>query len=259
MARNLASAAEWRARPVATPEPVQTLEKPVSSLPFPLDLIQRRGSSPRPLLVDASAPPARIELSSRVLANWWAKDLGLLEGEFSLGPGDTVVFVAAPTWRTIPLAVAALTLGTHVTEGEDRLPDADLVVTDRLTPSVLEAPEVLAVTTQALAVDFGEKLPAGVVDHAAEVRGYPDQPFIDASLAASLGWDTGTAGGGLEVLADAVRSAEGDAVTAVPCQRGVLTAVVHLLACGDEGHLVLHAGEMADARLVAQEGITAQA
>ncbi|MGO2633841.1 MAG: TIGR03089 family protein, partial [Galactobacter sp.] len=157
----------------------------MSALAPPLDLLIRRGSNPRPLLVDASRPPARVELSGRVLANWWAKDLGLLSTEFSLGPGDRVEVRAAASWRTIPLVLAALTLGATVSEGTTDPEDADLVMADRLDDEVLAAPEVLAVATEPLALDFGTALPAGVVDHAAEVRAYPDQPMFDASAAAS--------------------------------------------------------------------------
>ncbi|MGO3152519.1 MAG: TIGR03089 family protein [Galactobacter sp.] len=233
----------------------------MSALASPLDLLTRRDGSPRPLLVDASLPPARVELSGRVLANWWAKNLGLLSTEFSLSPGDRVEFQAAASWRTVPLALAALTLGATVSENSVEAADTDLVITDHLDDKILAAPEVLAVATEPLALHFGTALPAGVVDHAAEVRAHPDQPMFDASAAASsrlspVPGEEPTAG--LDWLADAAHRSSGmDQVVSLSTGHGVLAAAIQVLAAGETGHVVLHAGATPDERLAAQEGITA--
>lgn len=228
----------------------------MSTLPSPLSLLQERSTSPRPLLVDVSGPTSRVELSGRVLGNWWAKNVGLLETEFSLSPGDLVVFTAAATWRTLPLALAALTLGAEVVEDEEASAEADLLVADTLDDAALQAPEILAVATAPLALDFGEPLPAGVVDHAAEVRSQPDQPQFDPSAAGQARWRTTDAAGDLSALQEAVASRTGERVASVPRARGVVDAVVQVLAAGADGHVLLHDGEVPDAATAAQEGVT---
>lgn len=232
----------------------------MSALARPLDLLTRRGANPRPLLVDASLPPARVELSGRVLANWWAKDLGLLSTEFSVGPGDQVEIRAAASWRTVPLVLAALTLGATVSEEAVDPGDADLVITDHLDDVVLAAPEVLAVATGPLALDFGADLPAGVVDHAAEVRAYPDQPMFDASAAASGRFSPARGeapAADLAGLAEAADASSGlDQVVSLSRDHGVLVAAAQVLAAGGTGHVVLHSGAAPEERLVTQEGIS---
>jgi uncharacterized protein (TIGR03089 family) len=234
----------------------------MSILTEPLDLLLHRGTDPRPLLVDAGSAPARVELSGRVLANWWAKDLGLLSSEFGLGPGEHVEFRAAASWRSIPLALAALTLGATVTEAAVAPHEADLVIADHLDDTILAAPEVLAVATEPLALDFGQPLPAGVVDHAAEVRAYPDQPVFDASAAASCRFSPRPGAEPTADLAWAAQAAQttsgtGD-VVALPRDAGVLSAALQVLAAGGTGHVVLHPGQAPTASLAGQEGITRQ-
>jgi uncharacterized protein (TIGR03089 family) len=242
----------------------------MSQLPGPLDLLLHRMNQPRPLLVDLGPAPARIELSGRVVANWWAKNLGLLQSEFDVGPGTVVELRCAASWRSVPLALAALTLGATLTEHFTDPADADLVIADELDDEVLDAPEVLAVATAPHALDFGAPLPAGVVDHAAEVRGHPDQPVVDATSAAHcrLGLESGQGPtADLATLAQSVAEARtrlervggADHVAAVPKQRGVLHAVVQVLASGESGHVVLHDGDSLAPEAAAQEGVTARA
>lgn len=225
-----------------------------------------RAASTSPALTDVSRPPARVELSGRVLVNWWAKDLGLLENEFSLEPGMRVLFRTPAHWRTLPLVLAALSLGATVLEsGDIAAADVDLLITDQPTAAdALDAPEILAVTLQTLAVDFGSALPAGVIDHAAEVRGYPDRLDLQEATASQARWvaGAGTAhsqGTLSEFLA--LAAAEGaagaaSATTSLPAASGALLATAQLLAAGSAGSVVLHDGAAPAEALSAQERIT---
>lgn len=225
-----------------------------------------RVASTSPALTDVTCPPARVELSGRVLVNWWAKDVGLLENEFSLGPGMRVLFRTPSHWRTVPLVLAALSLGATVLESSQiSAGDVDLLITHEPTAGdALEAPELLAVTLETLAVDFGSALPAGVVDHASEVRGYPDQLDLREALASQARWAHGpgtehSQGTLSEFLVSA--AAEGAAgaaaaTTSLPADSGVLLATAQLLAAGSAGSLVLHDGAAPAPTLSAQERIT---
>ena len=211
------------------------------TIPAALTALTERGSSPTPLLIDHSAGP-RIELSGRVLVNWWAKNCGLLEMEFGLGAGGTVCLDVPPHWRTLPLALAALSLGATVT---DRAEDADLVITNRPWEH-MSAPDVLAVTLEALAVSFPDDLPEGMVDHAAEVRAQPDALMFSAASATQASWDVGGVdSASLEQLL-AAEAADGAgasvswlAVGDTDTAQGWSAAVASLLACQPEGSLVL--------------------
>lgn len=227
-----------------------------------------RAASTSPALTDVSRPPARVELSGRVLVNWWAKDVGLLENEFSLGPGVLVLFRTPAHWRTLPLALAALSLGATVLDSRDiSAADVDLLITHQPNAGdALDAPELLAVTLETLAVDFGSTLPAGAIDHAAEVRGYPDRLDLVEVTAAkarwSLGADTehsqGTLSEFLALAAAEGASGASAATSSLPASSGVLIATAQLLAAGSGGSLVLHDGSEPAATLSAQERITRQ-
>lgn len=253
------------------PEIFEILEEYLSPHPHPgtpalLDWASARVASTAPALTDLSLPPARVELSGRVLVNWWAKDLGLLRDEFSLGPGSRVLFRTPAHWRTLPLALAALSLGATVLESATESPaDVELLVThEPSAPGALEAPEILAVTLETLAADFGSALPAGVVDHAAEVRMYPDRLEASAGEAAQAEWACHTASSNAqgtisELLGisseEAAAGADGG-TTSMSVEAGLLVAVAQLLATGAHGSLVLHDGPVPTPSVTAQERIT---
>ena len=176
--------------------------------------------------------------------------------EFGIGPGYTVHLDVPPHWRTLPLALAALSLGATVTDHEE---SADLVITGN--PSAhMSAPDVLAVTLEALAVSFPGEVPEGMVDHAAEVRAQPDALAFAAAAAAQAAWDVdgldttalehmayteandGAATsvswlgvGGTAVQAEAARDATADGWRSGEWSM----AMASLLACRSEGSLVL--------------------
>ncbi|WP_394160234.1 TIGR03089 family protein [Galactobacter valiniphilus] len=214
----------------------------------------QRAASTSPALVDLSLEPARIELSGRVLVNWWAKNAGLLDAEWGIGPGSRVAVQAPAHWRVLPLVLAALSLGAQV--GPADLEDADLLITtDPASPEAAAHPEVLAVTTAALAVSFGAPLPAGVVDHAAEVRAYPDRLLAQPGQADAAAWEHDGEELTLGELLAGGEDGEGAALE-VPAQAGLLAALTALLRSGAAGSVVLAPEGGLSERLRAQERVT---
>ena len=228
-----------------------------------------------PALVDLTRAPGRVELSGRVLTNWWAKNTGLLRDELGLAEGSTVLLRAAASWRTVPLVLAALGLGATVIEAPPdaagsspagtaphavRAAEVDLVIADSLADEdTLTASELLAVATEPLAFEFPEPLPAWATDHAAQVRAQPDAFELDPGAAGEARWAVSGSEGSLAQLeeraaAEAAAGAAG-AVSSLSSDAGVLAAVAQLLAAG-EGSVVLHAGPAPEERVVQQERIT---
>jgi uncharacterized protein (TIGR03089 family) len=214
----------------------------------------QRSASTSPSLVDLSLPDARVELSGRVLVNWWAKNAGLLESEFGVGPGTRVAVEAPAHWRVLPIVLAALSLGATV--GTHELPGAEVLVTTRPDSAAAhEAPELLAVTTAALAVAFGHPLPPHAIDHAAEVRAQPDRLMLTPARAEAGSWEHDGASLTLAGLLASGEPGEGE-VRELDVERGLLAAVVALARSGETGSVVLAPRGGLSERLRAQERVT---
>jgi uncharacterized protein (TIGR03089 family) len=89
-------------------------------------------------------PGDRVELSATTLANWVAKTANLLQDEFDVGTGSTVVVALPVHWQTAAVLLAAWSCGATVldtaAEDDGRLDDVDVVLAaqDRIVP--LEEP-----------------------------------------------------------------------------------------------------------------------
>ena len=125
----------------------------------------------RPRLTWYGGAGERIELSGAVLVNWVAKTAALAADELGLTEGDRVRLDLPAHWRTVVWVLALWRAGVTVDLTDGHLVDA--VVTDRPAPG--SAPTV-AVALGPLARRFPGDLPAGSVDYAAAVLGYPDLP-----------------------------------------------------------------------------------
>ncbi|MDY3048355.1 MAG: TIGR03089 family protein [Rothia sp. (in: high G+C Gram-positive bacteria)] len=201
-----------------------TTQSPFKSFPAFFDQLARRQE---PALIWYSEPGERLEFSGRVLDNWVAKTLGLLEEEGELEPGSCLLLPKELHWRSLLLALAAIRLGARVVFAAE-LSAAELA---ELSPGLLVTFDpsdldpalaswrVLALPRQPLATSFGSALPAGVLDYAALVPAFPDQVWsvLEAEPAdlllgdLSLGQVSGQLG---------VRAAE---VRALAAQEGVLS------------------------------------
>jgi len=224
-----------------------------------------RATSTSPLLVDRSLPHgARVELSGRVGVNWWAKNAGLLQSEFGIGVDSHVVLDLDASWRSLPLALAALGLGARLSEDPSASADADLLITSEPHGEAAStAAELLAVTTSPLAMSFGEELPSHAVDHAAEVRAQPDRLVPDPGAAERGCWmPNGPDSPNVslaELLATPRPAGRGGATGWIHAERGMLPALRALLATGEAGALLLVASASPDPALLEQERATFEA
>lgn len=222
-------------------------------------LLSARSTSTSPWLVDLGDAAARIELSGRVLCNWWAKDAALLAELCDVAEGSRVGFQVPAHWRTLPLVLAAFGLGATVVL--DARSDVDVLVTDAPHAAwAARTPEVLAVTLEPLALDFGAPLPAGVIDHAGEVRGMPDQLILDPRAAANgTVEDAGRTLSMDDLLYVTTQEAERGAkaqTSSIARETGLLAATAALMACDATGSLIVYRGHALEAGVAAQERVT---
>lgn len=141
-------------------------------------LLRSDGARPRVTYYDETLGE-RIELSAIALDNWVAKAANLLTEEYDAGPG-TVITLRLPDrhWRTLYWALAVWSVGAAV----------DLAGTDEAEAVVSTDPADLGdggvlVSLPVLARRHPGPLPAGVLDEAAEIAGYPDV-FVAPATAA---------------------------------------------------------------------------
>ena len=116
----------------------------------------------------------RIELSGAVLVNWISKAANVLQEEFDVEPGSVVV-IDLPTghWRTAYWVLATWAVGAAV--ALDAHEGADVLVTASPASDLADdSDEVVAVTLRALAREWGDDLPSGVFDEAAQLASFGD-------------------------------------------------------------------------------------
>lgn len=131
------------------------------------DLLRSDTGRPRITYYDETSGE-RIELSATALDNWVAKAANLMTEEYDVGPGTDVGFrLPDGHWRTLYWALAIFSLGATV----DLTGEAEPLLTDA---PVAGAGDMIIVTLPALARRHPDPLPAGALDEAAEIAGYPD-------------------------------------------------------------------------------------
>ncbi|KGM08512.1 hypothetical protein N869_10340, partial [Cellulomonas bogoriensis 69B4 = DSM 16987] len=129
----------------------------------------------RPRLTWYGPGGERVELSGHVLDNWVTKTANLLVEEYDTAPTSRVLLDLPVHWRTVVWALAVWRTGGHVLlpTDQDRVPDADVVVTHR-PDAHPGATDLVAVALPALARTFDGPLPAGATDAAGAVMTYGD-------------------------------------------------------------------------------------
>lgn len=135
---------------------------------------QLRRDPGRPLVTfydDATGE--RVELSVTTYANWVAKTASLLQEEYDVERGGTVLVDLPAHWLVPVFLGAAWSVGASVAAGAD---GADLVVCgpDGLAQYADGPAPVVATALLPLGVRFRDPLPAGVHDFGIEVWGQPD-------------------------------------------------------------------------------------
>lgn len=143
----------------------------------------------------------RVEFSARTLANWVAKTANLGVDVLDLEPGDTVAIDLPVHWLGVVWALAAMTAGWRIGPVGAETPDvsstAEVLVTATVSDDAFDTyRDVVAVSTRPLSLSYGSRLPAGVLDYAAEVPANADvftaraapagfaEPWWSAALAA---------------------------------------------------------------------------
>lgn len=144
------------------------------------DLLRSDGTRPRVTYYDETPGPTqgeRIELSAIALDNWVAKAANLLVEEYDAAPG-TVITLRLPDghWRTLYWALGVFATGATL----DLTGAADSALTITDDPATA-ADQLIVVTLPVLARRHPGPLPAGALDEAAEISGYPDVPIAPAT------------------------------------------------------------------------------
>jgi uncharacterized protein (TIGR03089 family) len=143
-------------------------------------VLARDGARPFLTYYD-DATGERVELSVATFDNWVSKTAGLLRDGLDVAPGDRVALLLPAHWQSLVLASGCWAAGACVVL--DDAGDSRLAV---VGPETLDAAprngETLALSLRPLGGRFAERLPAGMLDYAAEVPTYPDR-FVANELA----------------------------------------------------------------------------
>lgn len=145
----------------------------------PADLLHaevaRDGARPFLTFYD-DATGERVELSVATFDNWVAKTAGLLQDGLSVEPGERVALLLPPHWQTAIWVTACWAVGACAVAGDPSGVDVAVSGPDELPITTKSgAREVVAVSLRPLGGRFIEPLPAGVLDYAVEVPGFPDR------------------------------------------------------------------------------------
>ena len=123
----------------------------------------------------------RVELSVATFDNWVSKTAGLLRDALDVASGDRVALLLPAHWQSLVLASACWAVGACAVV--DDAGDSRLVVVGSATlDAAPRSSETLALSLRPLGGRFAERLPAGMLDYAAEVPTYPDR-FVANELA----------------------------------------------------------------------------
>lgn len=139
----------------------------------PYSLLQAYPDRTRPLVTYYGGPDVRVELSVATTLNGVAKAASMLRDGLGVAPGSVVSVDLPRHWQLPVWVMAALSVGAQV--GRDL--DGDVAV--RIVgPHALVDPaaadDILASSCDAFGLPIPGGVPAGIVDLATEVRGYPD-------------------------------------------------------------------------------------
>ena len=150
---------------------------------LPADLLAAalRRDAAAPLLTQYDdATGERVELSAATVGNWVAKTANLLQDEFDVGPGSTVVLALPVHWQTATALLGVWSCGAAVldtaAEDDGRLADADVVLVsqDRIAPlEEVDHPALLGLSLHPLGLGMTDYV-GSARDFALEVRGQGD-------------------------------------------------------------------------------------
>lgn len=145
-------------------------------------------ASPRLTVYDEDRG-TRMEFSAQTLDNWASKVANMLEEEFDLSAGDTVLIDLAPSWQSAVIALGAYNASMNpefaVAGGSEAQTDTCPVVftSSERAERWPDTPDVVIVSDDPFGrgvVEAGGALPAGAVDFGPTVRFYGDAYFGDS-------------------------------------------------------------------------------
>ncbi len=150
----------------------------------PYDGLLRYPDRSRPLITWYGGPDVRMELSVASTLNAVAKAGGMLRDGLGLEPGAIVSVDLPRHWQLPVWVMAGLSVGAHVGRVLSDGVQVRVVGPDALeSGGAGDAQDVLASSCDVFGMPFPRGVPAGVVDIAAEVRGYPDSFTADPGSA----------------------------------------------------------------------------
>lgn len=118
----------------------------------------------------------RVELSVSTFDNWVAKTAGFLQDGLAVEPGGRVALLLPPHWQTLVWAMACWTVGAVVVDEVDEEVAVTVTGPDTMDDARTSgADDVVALALRPLGGRFVDPLPAGVLDYAVEVPGWPDR------------------------------------------------------------------------------------
>lgn len=142
-------------------------------------------ASPRLTVYDEERG-TRMEFSAQTLDNWASKVANMLEEEFDLVAGDSIVIDLAPGWQSAVIALgaynASLSPGFAVggDEGASASESSVVFTSPERAELWADTPDVVVVSDDPFGrgvVEAGGELPAGTVDFGPTVRFYGDAYF----------------------------------------------------------------------------------
>ncbi|RAY14230.1 TIGR03089 family protein [Actinomadura craniellae] len=151
----------------------------------------------------------RVELSGRTFDNWVAKTANFLVDGLDVQPGGRVALALPPHWQTAVWLFACWAAGVAVELVEPgAVPAADVLAAAEGALPDAPGAEVVGLSLHALGAPLRD-CPPGVVDYAAEVRGYGDRfvPPVPADPAAPALIVTNTTFTGVALAAEATEIA----------------------------------------------------
>ncbi|MPV48858.1 TIGR03089 family protein [Pseudactinotalea sp. HY160] len=127
----------------------------------------------------------RVDLSGRVLANWFVKAANLCAQELDLGPGDRLGLDLPAHWRSLVWAAGAWICGAEVVplgSDESGAADASLAAVVTATPPATagDGPTCVVIALPAFALRLDDAPGPGAIDGVAELTSQPDQLLLPA-------------------------------------------------------------------------------
>ncbi|AWB83532.1 TIGR03089 family protein [Corynebacterium liangguodongii] len=156
-------------------------------------LLAHHPQAPRLTVYDEAAG-TRMEFSALTLDNWAAKIANMLDEEFELEPGATVLIDLPASWQLAVIALGVINssrkpvFAGETDAAEEQAAPALVFTTVEAAPSYAAARDVVVVSPDPFGrgvIESGGQLPEGTVDFGPTVRFYGDSYLGDSPALAA--------------------------------------------------------------------------